>query len=112
MKKILKKFKFQLFISILTIILFSTCWLYFYSEINKKENTSDILLNNFNIEQLYSNSKNYTMLESNTSEKYSIIGIIEIPKINIKYPILSEINDELLKIAIVFLNFFKIFFIF
>ena len=30
---------------------------------------------------------------------FSVIGIIEIPKINISYPILSESNDELLKIA-------------
>lgn len=30
---------------------------------------------------------------------FSVIGIVEIPKINISYPILSNINDELLKIA-------------
>lgn len=35
-----------------------------------------------------------------TYKGYNIEGIIEIPKINIKYPILSETNDKAMKISI------------
>lgn len=57
------------------------------------------MLNNFNLEQLYSDNKDYVTVELNSSGTFFVIGIVEIPKINIKYPILSHTNDELLKIA-------------
>lgn len=54
----------------------------------------------------YNVSKLYNETTTKTSETYevngltcTIIGFIEIPKIGISYPILSETNDELLKIA-------------
>ncbi len=33
-------------------------------------------------------------------KEYSIIGIVEIPKINVKYPIIAETSDALLKVSI------------
>ena len=33
-------------------------------------------------------------------KEYSIIGIVEIPKINVKYPILAETTDALLKVSV------------
>ena len=98
-KKHVKKFKFQLFISLTIIILFTIYLLYFYNNRTKEENISDTLLNSFNIERLYAKSENYTSVQLNKNSNYSVIGIIEIPKINIKYPILSDVNDKLLKIS-------------
>ena len=60
-------------------------------------NSSDIL-NAYNISTLYSNSNNYNAIE--LSNDISIIGLIEIPSINISYPILSKSNEELLKISV------------
>lgn len=98
-KKHITKFKFQLFISLILIILFTVYLLYFYITKNKKENLSNTLLNAFTLERIYSKSENYTTLKLNKNTNYIVIGIIEIPKLNIKYPILSEVNDELLKIS-------------
>lgn len=94
-----KKFKFQFFISLLLIVLFSIYGIYSHNIRLKKENTSNILLNNFNIERMYYKKQSYTVLELN-GYKCFIIGIVEIPKINIKYPILSYANDELLKFSV------------
>lgn len=98
-KKYKKIFKMQLFISLIIIILFGIYWLCFYTNRAKEENISDTLLSNFHIERLYSKSENYTTVELNKDGIYFVIGIIEIPKINIKYPILSDVSDELLKIS-------------
>lgn len=95
-KKILKM---QLFISLIMIISFSIYLLYFYINRIKDKNISNTLLNTFSLERLYSKSENYTTVELNKNGNYFVIGIIEIPKINIKYPILSDVNDELLKIS-------------
>lgn len=97
--KIIKKLKIQFFISLTAIALFCIYGLYSYSIRSKKENLSNTLLNSFNIENLYSQNQTYTALELNSTDACSIIGIVEIPKINVKYPILSDTNDELLKIS-------------
>lgn len=49
------------------------------------------------IEEAMINDENNIQLEYNG---YPIEGIIEIPKIEIKYPILSQTNDESMKISI------------
>lgn len=98
--KIIKKLKIQFFISLTAIALFCIYGLYSYIIRSKKESLSNTLLNSFNIENLYSRNQTYTALELNSTDAYSIIGIVEIPKINVKYPILSDTNDELLKISV------------
>lgn len=98
-KKYIKKFKFQFFISLILIILFTVYLLYFYITKNKEENISNTLLNAFTLERIYSKSENYTTVELDKNSNYFVIGIIEIPKINIKYPILSDVSNELLKIS-------------
>ena len=66
-----------------------------------KENISKDLLNSFNIQKLYSNNnEEYIVVEMNKDESYLIIGIIEIDRINIRYPILSDVNDDFLKISV------------
>jgi len=96
----MKEFKIQLFISLILTILFTIYLFYFYINKNKTENISNVLLNNFNVEHLYSQSFENTMLDLTKPNYSSIIGIIEIPKINIKYPIFSDISDDLLKISV------------
>ncbi len=99
-KKENKKYKFLLFFSILSIILFVTYELYIFYICFKSEKLSINLLNSFNIEKLYSSNNNdYIAIELNQDKNFFTIGIIEIPKINVSYPILSKVDDNLLKIA-------------
>lgn len=97
-KKKKKKFKFLFYISVFSIFCITSYFLYNSTIKKQKENLSKNLLNAFFLERLYSNNS-YTTIFSNNNEKYFVIGTIEIPAISINYPILSETNDELLKIA-------------
>lgn len=92
-----KLFTVQFFISILAFFVFISFFVYYKFTLNKKESLSNILLNNYNISRLYSN---YTSADNNyINSSNLIIGIIEIPNIKIYYPIFSQLDDELLKIA-------------
>lgn len=93
-----KKFKLLLYISIISLFCVISYFLYSLYVSKQKENLSKNLLNAFFLERLYSNNS-YTTIFLNNNEKYFVIGAIEIPSISINYPILSETNDELLKIA-------------
>lgn len=86
-KSIKKWFKLQFFLSnfiILSILLYFF-GNYFY--IIKEEKKSNQLINNLTISKLYSNSP------------CNVFGIIEIPKIDVYYPVFSSIDDELLKVS-------------
>lgn len=101
-KQIKKKlFTLQFSISILLILATIIIYIFYLYNINSKENISKKLTDNYNISKLYSNSQNYNSINTyiDNGTEYSVIGLIEIPKINVNYPILSEINDDLLKIA-------------
>ena len=93
-----KKYKIQLTISLIILITDFLFWLRYFLSTKSKDNFSDSLLNSFNIERIYSNNDGYTVVELDGNST-TVIGIIEIPNINIKYPILSNISDELLKIS-------------
>ena len=58
-KKLLKKFKIQFYISLLLVLFSISYFLYLTYSRNKKENFSQTLLSNFNLERIYSNKKNY-----------------------------------------------------
>lgn len=92
-KKILN---IQFCLSIIFIFIIGSFIIYKTVNLYKKENYSTQLLNNYNITKLYSN--NNSTYSENTDD-YSIMGIIEIPKINVYYPIFSTCDDNLLKIA-------------
>ena len=64
---------------------------------SKNQQLSMHMLNKFNITTLYPDSSEYQTI--NTSNNMFVIGIIEIPSIDLNYPILSEITDDNLKIA-------------
>ena len=88
-------YKVQLFVSLTSIIVFISYFFAYKYNIQKQEKSSEILLNNYSVSKLYNESnKNY---ESNNYQ--DIIGIIEIPKINISYPIFASLTDDLLKIS-------------
>ena len=95
-----KTFKVQFFGSI--VLIFITVMIYLLnSQIrNTKENTSRQITNAYNISRLYNNRKESSgIIYSQNNQIFTVIGMIEIPKINIYYPIISEANDELLKIS-------------
>lgn len=89
-------FKLQFYVSItffvIIILLFSSI---VYSN-TKKEQESKVLTDSFNISTLYDS---YVSDIDKLSTESFVIGIIEIEKIKINYPILSNQNAELLKIS-------------
>ena len=94
-----KYFYYYTFISSLLIILIIVLYFILKKYNIYKENKNSMYFSNiYNISTLYSNSNTYTELK--LSNNISIIGLIEIPSINISYPILSTANTELLKISI------------
>lgn len=68
-----------------------------FSKLNEK-NTTSLLKNKYNILTLYPANNSYDTLK--LSNDISIIGLIEIPKIDISYPILSNSTENLLKISV------------
>ncbi len=97
--KKIRKFKFIFVFSLVLIFIAFLYYIYTYNISSKKENISSTLLNRFNIQHLYSEDEEYSIISLNENKDYFVIGSIEIPDIKINYPILSETNDELLKIA-------------
>lgn len=92
-----KIFNIQFFLSIIAIVIISSVFIYYKISLNNKENFSDLLINNYSITKLYSNNTNDNTNTSTQLEANTIIGIIEIPKINLSYTIFYGLTDELLK---------------
>lgn len=96
--KIKKILTFQLYFSVTFVFFILICTIYNKTKLSQQEKNSKKLLNNYNITKLYSNSISDKSLDFNQDiENCHIIGIIEITKININYPIFSTYNDNLLK---------------
>lgn len=87
---------FFTFVSICITILFYLFYSYFI-RLNETQKTN-LLKNKYNINALYASNTNYTALR--LSNDISMIGSIEIPKINISYPIIENTNKDLLKISV------------
>ena len=90
-------FKFQFGISIFIVVFIILLCFFYYYNLKIKENISNNLINNYSIYRLYS-SKNVqnNIVEENFN---GLFGIIEIPKIDLYYPIFSQLTEDLLKIA-------------
>lgn len=89
--------KFQFYFSLIFICLIIYYVGYSRFDLYSREKSSDMVLNNYNITKLYTNN-----LETEVTKTYEnsfIIGIIEIEKLDIYYPIFSSYNDDLLKIS-------------
>lgn len=101
----IKPFKVQLSICLIVLLISLSFYGYHMYDLNKKETISKNLMDRFNITTLYSDTDNYnslqTSINNNSSDKQNIyvIGLIEISSINLTYPILSEANEEFLKIS-------------
>lgn len=100
LKKLKKLLQIQLCFSIIFVfaigisILSNTFYLY------KQEKYSNQILDNYSITKLYSNYFSNENSSSNESTDSSyVMGIIEIPKINVYYPIFSNYDEELLKVS-------------
>lgn len=92
-KSIRNFLKMQLTISIFLIIIFVIILISHFNSNSNKEKISSDISSNYNLYKLYSES----FKEASTDNV--ILCTIEIPKINIKYPVFSKFNDELLKIS-------------
>ena len=92
-----KIFNIQFFLSIIAIFIITSIFAYYKSSLNPREDFSNLLINNYSITKLYSNHTNTISDNAPQLEPNSIIGIIEIPMLNISYPIFNELTDELLK---------------
>lgn len=91
-------FKFQFTISVIILIILIGLIFYYIVSLQKKEKMSNSLIGNYNIYKLYSNYSEDNITHNESSEN-EIFGIIEIPKINVYYPVFSHLNEELLKIS-------------
>lgn len=90
-----KFFKLQFSFSLLFAIISVTFLIYTISSYKKDETKAARLIGNYNIYQLYAN---YGQQDSNLAEdNYGIFGLIEIPKLQINYPVFSYLSEELLK---------------
>ena len=95
-------FFLQLSFSLFFVIAISIFIFYNNFNLSRKENYSNQVLENYNIARLYANLNNNIDDASNEIDDdqiFNIIGIIEISKINLYYPVFSTYSDELLKIS-------------
>lgn len=97
--------KIQLYILIIitiSILIYYGCFRY---DLYTKEKISKSLMESFSITKIYESSSEYNTALLNQeiffyeNSSFSVIGIIEIKKIDISYPILSNINKDLLKVS-------------
>ena len=94
-----KRIYFYLFfISISICIILLLYFLYSnFSRINEAKKTN-LLKSKYNISTLFPSNYNYSSLK--LSNNIYIIGSIEIPKINISYPIIENTSEDLLKVSV------------
>lgn len=86
------QFAFSVFLIFCTISSFALYKLY----LKNQESATTTLLNNYNVYRLYSNS-NITEKQMPSND---LFGIINIPKINLYYPVFSNLTEEKLKVSV------------
>lgn len=99
-----EKKKFIIILVCAIVLIFIAIFLYFFIKynMNKKEKLSKSLVSNFSIMNLYSNTTdNYSTQQiiAESEEGPFVIGLIQIDKIKLTYPILSTTSEELLTIS-------------
>lgn len=90
-------FKFQFIISFILFTFFIFLLIYYTFSRKNQEKFSKQLIENYDIYKLYSNNNSYTQTKNSSTD--NLFGIIEIPKINLYYPVFSNISEDLLKTA-------------
>ena len=92
-------FKVQFTISIIIIIVLIGFIVYTSYSLQDKENLSNNLIGNYNIYKLYADvSSNNNDLVQDTQAN-NLFGIIEIPTINLHYPVFSNLSEDNLKVS-------------
>lgn len=104
-KNFIKKKKYQLQFAFSTAIAFIFLFFLIWkiNQYRQKEKVSKELLDNYQLTTLYSNSPYYEANRANSDilvQNPFVIGMIKVDKIDLNYPILSESNDELLRISL------------
>ena len=125
MKRKKKFFKFEFFLSVFLVCLLSSYYIYAEYDRNKSEQVSQEILASITFEEqeeklesivvilnsAFEEEQEFSVVQepeeipsvqvatSNDGTSYYTIARINIPKINVNYPILSETTTELLKIA-------------
>lgn len=87
-------FKLQFTFSIIIIITAISFSIYYINSLKSNEKISKNLIGNYNIYKLYANTQ-----EQEEAPQNNLFGIIEIPKINLYYPVFSTLTEENLKVS-------------
>ena len=87
-------FKLQFTFSIIIIITAISFSIYYINSLKSNEEISKNLIGNYNIYKLYANTQ-----EQEEASQNNLFGIIEIPKINLYYPVFSTLTEENLKVS-------------
>lgn len=97
-KKIKKSYLLSLILSlVLAFAILFYLILSSFIQLNQNQKTNNIK-DKYNIASLYLKNDNYEAVK--LSSNISIIGLIEIPKLDISYPILENSSEDLLKISV------------
>lgn len=96
-KKIWYKFQFIISISFMIVLIF--CGIFYFYRLERKEDFSNNLIENYNIYRLYNVPNQETNDKSSDNVYNELFGIIEIPKIDLYYPVFSHLTEDLLKIS-------------
>lgn len=101
----LSPFKLLFFILVILILLIVSYAIFLNNDIKKSEEFSKAIMDDLSLSKIYGESSEYEseLLNSKVyfyeNSSFSVIGIINIERLGITYPILSDINKNLLKIA-------------
>lgn len=87
--------------STIVLLLFIFYYLLLYLRILKKAAISNNILEIYDIQKLYSSTTPVSLpgIILDNGDTADILGVIEIDKINLRYPILSKTTNDFLKIA-------------
>ena len=100
LKKKQKKYKIIFFICIIICIISVIIYFFIRYNMQKNDEISKNLASGFSLTTLYSNSiGEYSTEKLAVTPEPFVIGLIQIDKIKLMYPILSETTRELLKLA-------------
>ena len=94
-----KIFMVQFIISSCFLTILILLYLLYLYDRNKYTSLSKEIENNFSITSLYSNNSSYSINKVDYTSGFPVVGLIEIKKLELKYPIFEYTNEELLKIA-------------
>ena len=97
MKKVINVILIMLIIAALVVI-----GLIIYNYVVSEQNDNNLAKVVTEIEEQFSNNANTNSIERANVQYngYDVVGIIEIPSINIKYPIINKTNDTTMKYSI------------